>query len=122
MHSRGAWAFELTGSVFFFAENDDFVGNGRRKQDPLPAARAYVIYTFRPGLWTSLSAGYGWEGQSTINGVSQEDAKGDFLSAVSVGTPINRQSGIRLSYVRARTREEVGSESDNISIAYSRNF
>ena len=38
VHTRGQWSYELTGSVFFFTENDDFFGGNERKQDPLFAS------------------------------------------------------------------------------------
>lgn len=122
VHIRGPWAFELTGSVFFHTDNDNFRGTRRREQDPLAAVQTHIIHTFRPGLWASLSAGYGWGGESTVDGAPRDDARSDFLSALSIGIPINRTTGIRFSYVRVRTNEDIGSDSDNFAIAISRSF
>jgi hypothetical protein len=122
VHSRGPWAFELTGSVFLFSDNDEFRGNRRREQDPMTAVQSHIIHTFRPDLWASLSAGFGRGGESTVDGVSRDDARSDFLSALSIGIPFNQSTGIRFAYVRARTNEDVGSDSDSFAVAISRSF
>ena len=49
VHSWGKWAAELTGSAFFFTDNDDFYQNTAREQDPLLALQGHLIYTFRAG-------------------------------------------------------------------------
>lgn len=59
VHTRGLWSYELTGSIFFHSDNDDFFGGNTREQEPLYAIQAHVTRVFKPGLWASLSAGYG---------------------------------------------------------------
>jgi len=56
-HTRGKWTYELTGSAFIFGDNNEFWGGNKLKSDPLYALQGHLIYTFRPGLWASLSSG-----------------------------------------------------------------
>jgi hypothetical protein len=112
----------LTGSVFFHTDNDKFTGDRSRAQDPLPALQGHVILTLQPGLWVSASAGYGWGGESSVDGMPKNDPKQDFLSAVSLGIPVSPKTGIRLTYVRARTDENIGSDSESVAISLSRRF
>jgi hypothetical protein len=119
VHSRGPWSYELTGSVFFFTDNNDFYNGKTREQDPLYALQAHVVRLFRPGLWASVSAGYTRGGRSTVNGVVKNDENANFLSALSVGVPIARNQGIKAAYIRARSHTDTGSDTDNWVIGWS---
>jgi len=119
VHSWGKWAAELTGSAFFFTDNDDFYQNTAREQDPLLALQGHLIYTFRPGMWASLSSAYGAGAQSTIDGVGIDDKRGKYLLAASFGYSINRRQGLKFTYLHGTTTENTGSDSDRVILAYS---
>jgi hypothetical protein len=123
LHTRGKWSYELTGSVFLFGDNDDFFGGSKLEQDPLYAVQTHLIYAFdKPGYWAALSAGYGWNGQSTVDGKKVDDSRRLFLSALAVGVPIGRRQGIKLAYLRTRTNTSKGSDVDTISLGWSHRF
>ncbi len=122
VHTRGPWSYEVTGSIFFFTDNNDFFNGKRREQNPLYAMQAHVIRVFKPGFWASLSAGYGWGGRSTVNGARKDDERGDFLSALSVGFPVARNQGIKVAYIRARTQKDTGSDNDTLALAWSKRY
>jgi hypothetical protein len=118
VHTRGPWSYELTASTFVFSDNDDFFGGSKLEQDPLYAVQGHVIRMFKPGLWASLSAGYGWGGRYTLDG-ERRNERADFLAAFSVGFPLGRRQGLKIAYLRSETREATGSESDTLAIAWS---
>ena len=118
-HSRGKWTGELTGSMFYFTDNDRFFQESRLETDPLFAAQAHLIYTFRPGLWASLSTAYGWGGESRINGDAKNNPSGNWLTSLSLGLPINRAQGIKFSWVRGRTQKLTGADVDSLVVGYS---
>jgi len=122
VHTRGPWSFELTGSVFFYTNNDEFFNGNKLEQKPLLALQAHVIYTFPHGIWTSLSAGAVRAGETTINGEDKEDDKEDFLYALSAGFPVSLTSSVKIAYVRGRTGNNLGSDTDNIGIGYIKAF
>ena len=122
VHTHGPWSYELTGSVLFFTDNNAFFNGNRREQEPLHVVQGHVVRTFARGIWGSVSAGYDWGGQSRVNGEEKDDRRSDFLYALSVGMPVSKTAAIKASYVRASARAEVGSDSDNIVIAYTRMF
>lgn len=122
VHTRGPWSFELTGSVFFFSDNDEFFNGSKREQDPLYALQAHIVRNFSRGIWGSLSAGTVREGQSSINGEEKDDEKEDSLYAVSAGMAVSPTSSIKIAYAKGRTHKEVGSDADNIGVAYIRAF
>lgn len=118
-HTHANWLTELTGSVAFFTDNDDFWNGNRREQDPLYILQGHLAYTFRPGLWASAGMGYGSGGESTLNGTPKDDRKGTLAAGCSVGAPLSRTVGIKLGYLNSRTQEDTGVDSDTIMIAVS---
>jgi hypothetical protein len=122
VHTRGPWSFELTGSVFFFSDNDEFFNGSKREQDPLYTLQAHIVRNFRHGIWGSLSAGTVRAGQSSINAEEKDDQKEDSLYAVSAGMAVSLTSSVKIAYAKGRTHKEVGSDADNIAVAYIRAF
>ena len=112
----------LTGSVFLYSDNDELLETSNLETDPLYAMQGHLIYTFRPGLWTSVSTAYGWGAEATINGTVQDNPAGNWLTALSVGLPLSRTQGIKLTWLRARTQKDTGRDFDSLILAYSLMF
>jgi len=123
LHTRRKWSYELTGSTFLFGDNDEFFGGSTLKQDPLYALQTHLIRTFnKPGYWAALSAGYAWNGESTVNADRKDDSRRLFLSALSIGMPVGKRQGIKFAYVRSRTNTNKGADTDSLAIAWSHRF
>ena len=123
LHTRGKWSYELTGSTFLYSDNDEFFGGSTLEQDPLYALQAHLIRTFnKPGYWAALSAGYGWNGRSTVDGSRADDSKRLFLSALAIGVPVGKRQGVKFAYVRGRTNTNKGADTDSLVIAWSHRF
>ncbi len=122
LHTRERWSYEVSGSVFLYTENDEFFNGNKVQKDPLYALQAHIIHSFRPGLWISLSAAYGWEGESEVNDVPAEDPQDKILSALSFGFPVGTAQGVKLAYIRERTQEEVGADTDSLGVVWSVRF
>lgn len=118
VHKWQRWAVEMTSSVWFYTDNDDLLGQNR-EQDPLYAVQGHVVYTWRPGLWASLSGAYGDGARSKIDGVQGADETGKTLWAFSIGLPISPRHGIKLAYIRGDTTEDTGDDFDMFLAAYS---
>jgi len=99
VHTRGPWSYELTGSIFYYTENDDFYNGNKFEQDPFYAIQGHLIRVFSPGVWGSLSTGYGKGSESKVNGVSKDDEREGFISALSFGIPVTRNQGLKFSYI-----------------------
>ena len=119
VHNRGKWSMELTGEVYLFTDNNDFFNGNRLEQDPLYTIQTHLIYTFRPGLWTAASAGYGYGGESTVSGDKKNDRRENLAWAFSFGFPITRQLGVKVIYLATRTQESIGLDSDSIGVGFS---
>jgi hypothetical protein len=118
-HTRGKWTTEVTGEAAFYTDNDEFFNGNKLEQAPLYIIHGHLIYTFRPGLWVSASAGYDNGGENTINGVKKDDNKQDVGWALSFACPINRQAGIKATYIGSRKLESTGLDSDTLIASLS---
>ena len=119
VHSRGPWSFELTGSIFLFSDNKNFIDNTRLEQKTMYTAQAHVIYDFKPGLWVSLSTGYGTRGRVYLEKKKTAFEVNNWLWAASFGFPIGKKQSVRLTWLSGRTQNDVGRDSDNIVLSWS---
>ncbi len=119
VHNRGRWSIELSGATWFYSDNDDFFNGSKLEQDPLYIMHGHIIHTFPSKLWAGASAGYDFGGQSTVDGVENDDRKGNLAWALSIGYPITRGMGVKAAYIGRRTQELVGSDSDTIVAGFS---
>ena len=121
-HTRGSWTGELTASAFISSDNDHFWKDTQLEVEPLYAIQAHLIYTFKPGLWASISSGYGWGAKAVVNNVKKDNSTGNWLNALSFGFPITATQGIKLVWLRARTQTDTGNDYDSLILGYSMMF
>jgi outer membrane putative beta-barrel porin/alpha-amylase len=119
LHQRGKWLMELTGAVWLDTDNDDFFDGNKLEKDPLYTIQTHLVYNYRPGFWAAASAGYGYGGESTINGEEKDDRRESLAWALSLSYPIMRRMGVKVSYLGTRTQESVGLDSDSIVVGCS---
>jgi hypothetical protein len=119
VHNRGKWSMELSSSASFYTENDSFFGGKRLEEGVYLIGQGHLIYSFMPGLWLGASIGYGYGGESTIDGAAADDRKGNLGWGLSAGIPVNRSFGFKIAYIGIRTREDTGSDNDTLAIGCS---
>lgn len=90
-------SFELTPSVWLFAENDDFMGQ-KMENDPMWQIESHLTSDFTPTFWGSLDLLYRAGFQSEINGVELgEDLDiGDL--GFTLAFQVNDNLGIRTGF------------------------
>lgn len=120
VHNRGPWSFELTGSGWFFTDNTSFNQGNELGQDPLYTVQAHLVHTFRPGLWLAVGAGYGTGGEVEVNGRGSNNGSNNLIWGASLGLPIDRSTGIKLTYIQTRSFERTGLDSHTLSLGASR--
>jgi hypothetical protein len=119
IHENGKWTYETSASMWYFTDNDDFWNGTERQQDPFWAFQSHVIYTYRPGLWTSASVGYGIGGQNEINDINKDDAKENLAYSLAAGYSFTRQFGVKIAYIGTRTQTDKSFDSDNVAVGFS---
>jgi len=111
-HTQGAWSVESTLTAVLYTNNDEFYNGKKLENEPLYAIGSHLTYTLSPGVWASISGGYNYGGSSTVNGTKKHDRKQNIASALSMGFPISRSVGVKLSYIGFRTQESTGVDAD----------
>jgi hypothetical protein len=110
---------ELTGAIYIYTDNKDFFDGNKLETDPLYTLQTHLVYTFRPGLWAAAGAGYGYGGESTVNGEEKNDLRENLGWAFSFGYPITPQLGVKVAYLGIRSQESIGQDSDSVGVAFS---
>jgi hypothetical protein len=116
VHTRGKWSFEITGSIWFFTDNNDFWQDARLEQDPLAALQGHVVYEFRPGLSVAAGYAYGVGAEMSIDGTEKSSRQGNAVWAVSARYPFTRRFGMALTYLGWRTRVTLGQDADSLAL------
>jgi hypothetical protein len=119
VHNRGKWSMELTAAVYIYTDNNDFYNGSKLENDPLYTLQTHLVYTFRPGLWAAAGAGYGYGGESTVNGEEKNDRRENLGWAFGFGYPITPQLGVKVAYLGIRSQKSIGQDSDSIGAAFS---
>ncbi len=122
LHTHGEWSFELTGSAYFFTENDEFFNGNKLEQDPLFSAQTHVVKLFGQDWWMAAGVAYSWAGASTVNGVAKDDDKSNLISGASIGLRLDATQSVRLGYVRTDTLNDLGSDTDTLVLGWSYRF
>jgi len=120
-HNRGPFTLEANIEAALYAENDSFWNGNKLEEDPLFIFFTTLAYTIKPGMWGSVGYGYNYGGESKINGERKDNTKHDEGFGASFAYPINRQTGIKFSYIKTFTQQDTGADTESFSagIAYS---
>jgi hypothetical protein len=117
VHTRGKWTTEVTAEVAFYTDNDDFFNGKKLEQEPLLFTHAHLIRDLGPGERVSLSLGYDYGGENTVDGEDKDNRSQNTGWALGYSYPITRQSGIKISYARSRTEESTGLDTESLVLA-----
>jgi hypothetical protein len=113
----GPMIFELAPSLVFFTDNDDFLGNKTRAQDPIYAVQGHAIYRLGEPLWVALDGTYYGGGKTRINGVENDDRQSNVRMGLTVALSINRHNSIKL-YANKSIVTRIGGDFDVIGVAW----
>ncbi len=122
LHRQGPWSYELTGSMFFYTDNNSFNGGKRKQQQPLYAVQGHIIRQFPAGKWLSFSSGYATGSRTKVDEKYNNDKKYSLLSALSFGMPISKSQSIKVAYLYQQSNGETGADSDSLIFGWSTRF
>ncbi|WP_051381639.1 transporter [Paraburkholderia mimosarum] len=104
----GDWFFEVSAGAWFFTNNGDFFNGHIRHQAPLIVTQLHGGYTFRPGFWLAVDAGYAQGGATSVNdgpaGTGQANARG----GVTLAVPLGHGWSAKLAYSRGFVTRAAG--------------
>jgi hypothetical protein len=90
--------WEVVPSLMLFTDNGDPFRADRREQDPLAIVESHLSHNFTPKLWGSLDLRYQYGGETTTDGVVDENRLDQLGGGVTLGYTINRSWSLFLGY------------------------
>jgi len=113
---RPRWLLEFDAGVWFFGDNDDFLG-ATREQEPIYSAEFHVVKRIRPGFWASLDLNHYRGGQTEIDGERRADSQINSRAGATLVFPFRGSQAIRVSYSTGiETRS--GGDYDSYMLSY----
>jgi outer membrane putative beta-barrel porin/alpha-amylase len=113
----GPWIVEVIGAAQFYEDNDDFLTNRTREQDPVYSVQGGGIRSFSSGAWLALFATYFTGGRSTVDGVRGSDFKDNSRIGLTLSLPVNRNNSLRV-YANTGVSTRAAADFDALGIAW----
>jgi hypothetical protein len=99
----GRWNFDGSLGVWLFGDNDEFLGNKQRSQDPVTTLQGHVSYTFAPRLWLGASGTWYTGGTTSVDGVSDHNRQGNSRAGLTLAIPVGQQNSVKLAWSKGVT-------------------
>ena len=88
----GRWNIDGSLGVWFFDDNDAFLGDKERSQDPIPTLQGTLSYTFAPRLWLAASGTWYTGGSTSVEGVSDRNRQDNSRAGLTLAIPVGQQN------------------------------
>lgn len=112
------WLLELEAGVWFFTDNDDFLGV-TREQDPIYSFDLHLVRRFSRGFWGSLDASAYRGGRSKVDGERLDDLQRDTKVGFTFLIPFLVKNAIKFSYSNGSLNDS-GEDFDEFLVSYQR--
>jgi len=113
---RPTWLFEADLGVWFFGDNDEFLGQ-TRKQEPITATEFHLIKRIRPGFWASLDANFYYGGETTVGPQRRADLQRNSRFGATLVYPFRGHHALRFSWSTGLVTES-GGDYDTYALNY----
>jgi hypothetical protein len=113
----GPVTLEFASAVVFYTTNHNYFGGQEREQDPLYSLQAHVVYPFTPGIWVALDGTHYFGGESTLNGVKNDDKLVNERFGVTLGFPLTVRHSVKLS-ASTGVYTRTGSDFDTVALTW----
>jgi hypothetical protein len=111
------WVFEAALGATFFTDNDEYLGNQSRQQDPIYALQMHAVYNLRLGMWAALDATYYSGGRTSVNGQLRDDLQSNWRWGTTLAFPVNRYNSLKL-YANTGVYTRTGTDFDIVGVAW----
>ena len=113
----GQWAIDAYVGGWFFTDNTDFIGGLTREQDPILSTQFHVRYLIKPGLWTAFDGNFWRGGQTTVEGVVNDDLQRNSRVGATVSMSLGRSHSLRIAVSRGAVTR-IGGDFNSIGASY----
>jgi hypothetical protein len=108
---------EAQANTWLFTENKEFFNGNTISQKPLLSAQIHFTYILKPGIWISASMGRSGLGETTINGIEQDDLQKNSRYGLTFAYRLNKHSSLKAAYTSGITTR-YGSDFTTFVLAY----
>ena len=113
---RPTWLLEFEIGVWFFGDNDEFLGE-TREQDPILSTEIHLIKRIRSSFWVSLDANFYVGGRTSVGESEQANLQRNSRVGATFVVPIKGTHAIRGS-ISTGVATESGGDYDMLTLSY----
>ena len=95
------WEFDAYTNVSFYTGNTSYHGKGILRQDPLPGIEGHLSYSFTDNIWASADTRYSFRGNTTVDGISQNNAQQNFVLGTEMTISLNPRNTLIFEFAKA---------------------
>lgn len=99
----GRWNLDGSLGVWLYGDNDEFLGNKERSQEPVTTLQGHLSYTFAPRLWLGASGTWYTGGTTSVDGVSDRNRQGNSRAGLTLAIPVGQENSIKLAWSKGVT-------------------
>jgi hypothetical protein len=112
------WLLDAYAGLWLFTTNNTFYpGTAVRSQAQMGSFQGHLSYNFRPQLWAAFDGTYYVGGQTTIQGVANDDRQANVRLGTTLVLPVGRRHSIKLAVAKGAI-VRIGSDFTIYSIAW----
>ncbi|KPK61878.1 MAG: hypothetical protein AMS21_08710 [Gemmatimonas sp. SG8_38_2] len=95
-HLAGRIGLEAYAGVWFFTDNDEFLGTQTQSQDPLYTIQVHASYRFRSRLWIAASSRQSLGGAVSVDGGDKLEAETNNRVGLTLALPLGTRNALKL--------------------------
>jgi hypothetical protein len=113
----GRWNVDGSLGVWLFGDNDEFLGNKERSQEPITTVQGHLSYTFAPRLWLGASGTWYTGGTTSVDGVPDQNRQRNSRAGLTLAIPIGQQNSVKHAWSKGVTAR-FGGDLDMYSLTW----
>jgi len=111
------FVFETYIYTWFFTENNEFNSGNVLKQETVLTFQGHVTYIMKRGKWFAVSLGQSGLGETTLNGIPQENKQNTWKFGLAFALPLKNNQALKFALTNGITTR-FGANFTTLIIAY----
>ena len=113
------WLLDVYTAVWLFTDNNSyFTGHALRSQNAIGAVQSHLSYNISPFAWAAIDATYYVGGNSTVDGVANDDQVSNIRWGTTLVLPTGKRSGLKIAFSKGAVVVR-GSNFTTVSLGWS---
>lgn len=112
-----SWILEFALSDTIYADNDEYLNNHTRTQDPIYALQVHAIRNLRSGVWISVDSTHYRGGRTATDGIESAERLSNSRLGLTVSLPLKARQSIKL-YYSSGVSTRFGTDFDTLGAAW----